>query len=236
MTRHELKESLQHDQFTDAVSSTLDYISSNREVVTRWTIVVVIVLAIAGGWFWYSRHERSSRQQDLQAAFQVLDAPVGPTSATSQFGKTFPTQEAKTQASMKALSQVVAKDGGSRAGLIARYYLGTLKASQNDTKGAESDLKAAADSKTEIAPLAKIALARLYANENKTPQAQELLHSIVNNPTDLVSKAQAQILLAQLDEKANPQQANNILKSLQTPDQRPAVSRAVNDLLNPASK
>lgn len=234
MTRHELKESLQHDQFTDAVSRSLDYITSNRQMVTRWTIVAVIAVAIAGGWFWYSRHQRSVRQQDLQAAFQVLDAQVGP--ATSQFGKTFPTQEAKTQASMKALSQVVAKDGGSREGFIAQYYLGTLKAGQNDNKGAESDLKAAADSKTEIASLAKIALARLYANENKTPEAQELLRSIVNNPTDLVSKAQAQVLLAQLDEKVNPQQAKNILKSLQTPNQSPAVSRAVNDLLNQASK
>lgn len=234
MTRHELKESLQHDQFTDAVSSALEYIRSNRETVTRWAIVAIIVLAIAGGWFWYSRHQQSVRQHDLQAAFQVLDAQVGP--ATSQFGKTFPTQEAKTQASMKVLSQVVAKDGGSREGFIAQYYLGTLKAAKNDTKGAESDLKAAADSKTEIAPLAKIALARLYADENKVPEAQELLRSIVNHPTDLVSKAQAQILLAQLDEKTNPQQAKNILKSLQTPDQRPAVSRAVNDLLSQASK
>lgn len=234
MTRHELKEQLQHDQFTDAVSRALDYISSNRESFTRWVIAAAVVSAVAGGVFWYSRHERSVRQQDLQAAFTVLDAQVGP--ATSQFGKTFPTQQAKAQASMKALSQVVAKDGGSREGFIAQYYLGTLKASQNDNQGAESDLKAAAGSKTEVASLAKIALARLYASENKIPEAQELLLSLVNKPTDLVSKAQAQILLAQIDEKANPQQAKNILKSLQTPDQRPAVSRAVNDLSNQVSK
>jgi predicted negative regulator of RcsB-dependent stress response len=234
LTRHELKEQLQHDQFTDAVSRSLDYITSNRERVIRWSIVAVIVLAIAGGAFWYSLHRRSVRQHDLQAAFTVLDAPVG--AATNQFGKSFPTQEAKTQASMKALSEVVAKDGGSREGFIAQYYLGTLKAAQNDNKGAESDLKAAADSKTEIAPLAKIALAQVYATENKTAEAQDLLRSIVNNPTDLVSKAQAQVLLAHLDEKVNPQQAKNILKSLQTPNQRPAVSRAVNDLLSQASK
>lgn len=234
LTRHELKESLQHDQFTDAVSSAFEYISSNRQTFTIWVIIAVVALAIAGGAFWYSRHERSDRQQDLQAAFQVIDAPVGP--ATSEGGKSFPTQEAKTQASIKALSTVVAKDGGSRAGYIAQYYLGTLKAAQNDTKGAEVDLKAVAGSKSETAALAKIALARLYAGENKIPEAQELLRSIVNKPTDLVSKAQAQILLAQLDETSNPQQAKNILKSLQTPDQRPAVSRAVNDLSSQASK
>jgi hypothetical protein len=51
-----------------------------------------------------------------------------------------------------------------------------------------------------------------------------------------VSKALAEVLLAQMDEKSNPQQAKNILKSLQTPDQRPAVSRAVNELSTQASK
>ncbi len=227
MTRHELKEQLQHDQFTDAVSRTLDYVTLNRQKVTRWAIVAAVALAIAGGAFWYSSHRRSVREQDLQAAFSVLDAQVGP---ASQFGKSFPTQDAKTQASIKALSQVVAKDGGSREGLIAQYYRGTLRASQNDNKGAESDLKTVADSKSESAVLAKIALAQLYAGEKRTAEAQQLLRSIVNKPTDLVSKAQAQILLAHLDESVNPQQAKNILQSLRGPDARPAVSRAVSEL------
>jgi predicted negative regulator of RcsB-dependent stress response len=234
LTRHELKEQLQHDQFTDAVSRSLDYISSNREKVTRWAIAAAVILAIGGGAFWYSSHRKSVRQQDLQAAFEVLEAQVGP--QTNQFGKSFPTQEAKTQASIKALSQVVAKNRGTREGFIAQYYLGTLKAAQNDNKGAESDLRAVAASDNDSAVLAKIALAQLYAGENRPKEAQELLRSVVNKPADLVSKAQAQILLAQLDEHTNPQDAKNILKSLQTPDQRPAVTRAVNELSAQSSK
>ncbi len=233
MTRHELKEQLQHDQFTDAVSRTLDYVALHRRRVTILAIAVAVVLAIAGGAFWYSAHSRSVRQQDLQAAFTVLDAQVGP---SSQFAKTFPTQEAKTEASIKALSHVAAKDSGTREGWIARYYLGTLKASKGDTKGAETDLKAVADSKSESAVLAKIALAQLYAGEKRVPEAQELLRSVVNKPTDLVSKAQAQILLASLDESVNPQQAKDILQSLRGPDARPAVSRAVSELSTQAPK
>lgn len=234
MTRHELKEQLQHDQFTDAVSRSLDYVTSHREKITRWAIVAAVILAIAGGAFWYSSYQRSVRQQDLQAAFEVLEAQVGP--STNPAVKNFPTQEAKTQASIKALSAVVAKDGGTREGFIAQYYLGTLKAAQNDNKGAESDLRAVGNSSSDSAALAKIALAQLYAGENRTAEAQELLHSLVNRPVDLVSKAQAQILLAQLDQRANPQQAKNLLKSLQTPDQRPAVTRAVNELSAQSSK
>ncbi len=172
MTRHELKEQLQHDHFTDAVSDVVSYALSNRERLIRWVIAAVIVLALVGGAFWYASYRRSARQQDLQAAFDVLETPVGP---SSQFAKSYSTQDAKLQASIKALSDVVAKDGGSREGLIAQYYLGTLKVQKHDTKGAESDLRAVANSSSECAPLAKLALAQLLASENRMPEAQALL-------------------------------------------------------------
>jgi predicted negative regulator of RcsB-dependent stress response len=227
LTRHELKEQLQHDQFTDAASRTFEYIAENRQTVTRWAIVALAIAAIVGGWLWYASYRRSVRQQDLQAAFAVLDAQVGP---GNQFVKSFPTQEAKTQASMKALQSVVAKDSGSKEGYIAQYYLGTLKAQNGDARGAEADLKPIAESGSDSAALAKIALAQVYAGEGKTKEAQELLKSLVNKPTDLVSKAQAEILLARMDETSNPQQAKSILQSLKAPNQDPVVSRAVSEL------
>ena len=127
---------------------------------------------------------------------------------------------------MKALSDVVAKDGGTRQGLLAQYYLGTLKAQSGDAHGAESDLHTAATSSNECAPLAKIALAQLYAGENKNAQAQGLLREMIDKPSDLVSKAQAQILLAHLEETTNPQEAKKLLQALKDPKQDPAVARA----------
>ena len=227
MTRHELKEQLQHDQFTDAASKTFEYISENRRQFTRWVIVGVVIAAIIGGSIWYASYRQTARQQDLQAAFEVLDAQIGP---SNQFIKTFPTQEAKTQASMKVLRDVVAKDGGSKEGLIAQYYLGTLKAQSGDPKGAEADLKAVADSSSKTSSLAKIALAQLYAGEGRSSEAQGLLKSLVNKPTDLVSKGQAEILLARLDQTANPPQAKRILQSLKTANQDPVVSRAASEV------
>lgn len=131
---------------------------------------------------------------------------------------------------MKALGNVVSKDGGTRQGLFAQYYLGTLKAQNQDPKGAEADLRQVADSSSECAPLAKIALAQLYAGENRVSEAQSLLRELVNKPTDLVSKAQAQILLARLEEGSNPQEAKKILQSLKSPNQDPAVARAVDQI------
>ena len=227
MTRHELKEQLQHDHFTDAVSEAVAYALSNRKILIRWIVVAVLVLGLAGGALWFAAYNRSIRQQALAAALQVIDTPVG---ASSQAPNSYPTQEAKQQAEIKVLSDMVAKYGGTREGLIAQYYLGTVKVERKNPKGAESDLRRVADAKSEFAPLAKIALAQLYAGENRVAEARALLQSIANKPSDLVSKAQADILLAQLYLTTNPQEAKKILQSLKTPTQRPAVSRAVDQL------
>ena len=234
MTRHELKEQIQHDQFTDSVQSAVDYISANREKVTRWAIAALVVLAIVGGAFWFASYRRSLRQHDLQGAFAVLDAPVGEAAAAGL--KSYPTQDAKTKASMKAFSDVVAKDGSSREGLIARYYLGTLKAQSGDSKGAETDLTAVAASHSECAPLAKIALAQLYQSENRITEAQNLLQQLVTKPADLVSKGQAQVLLAQLMGSTNPEEARKMLQSLKGSGHDPAVTRAVDQLSAELSK
>lgn len=227
MTRHELKESLQHDQFTDTVSNVVNYALADRQRLIRWAIIAGAVFLIAGAAIWFSSYRSSVRQQDLGTAFAVLNAPVG-TAETA--GKSFPTQEAKTKASMKALSDVIAKDGGTREGLIAQYYLGTLKAQNQDQKGAESDLNVVANSSSECAPLAKIALAQLYTTQNKAAQAQKLLREVVDKPTDLVSKAQAQVLLVQLLQSSNPQEAKKMAQSLKTPNQSPAVARALEQI------
>lgn len=227
MTRHELKEQLQHDQFTDAVSRVVDYTTEHKEQATRIGVIVCIALIVAGGLWWYLSYQRSLRQQDLQAVFTVLDAQVGP---PNEFVKTFSTEQAKTQASLKALSDLVAKYPGTREGLIAQYYLGTLKAQQGDTKGAEADLSKVADSSNDCKSLAKIALAQLYMGHGRTAEAQKLLQSMIEKPSDLVSKAQAQILLAHLDETVNPKASKALLQSLKSPTESPAVARAANEL------
>jgi hypothetical protein len=233
LTRHELKEQLQHDRFTDTVSEVVGYAASHRQQLVRWVTIGILVLGIAVAAFFYLKHRSSMREQDLNGAFAIADRQVGPAAPGAN---TFPTEDAKNQALMKAFSDVVAKDGGTSEGLVAQYYLGTLKAKKGDVKGAESDLSRVADSSVNVAPLAKIALAQLYAGDNKMPQAQSLLQSLINKPTDLVSKAQAQILLARLEEKTNPQQAKKLLQSVATENKDPIVDRVAQQLSTEISK
>ncbi|MFL6352972.1 MAG: tetratricopeptide repeat protein [Bryobacteraceae bacterium] len=227
MTRHELKEQLQHDHFKDAVSEAVTYAFANPKILVRWIVLAVIILVLVGGTLWFTAYKKSIRQEALAAALHVIETPVG---TASQAPNSYPTQDAKQQAEIKVLSDMVAKYGGTREGLIAQYYLGTVKVERKDPKGAESDLRRVADSKSEFAPLAKVALAQLYAGENRIAEAKTLLRSIADKPSDLVSKAQADILLAQLDLTTNPQEAKRILQSLKGPNQPPSVTRAVDQV------
>ena len=222
MTRHELKEQLQHDRFTDTVSEVVSYAGSHRQELIRWVIVCVAVLVIAGGAFWYAKYRQSLREQDLNRAFAVADRPVAPAAPGVS---NFPTQDAKDQAAMKAFSDVVAKDSGSDEALIAQYYLGTLKAKKGDTKGAEAALTPVANSSVSVAPLAKVALAQMYSGEKKITQARTLLQSLIDKPSALVSKPQAQILLAQLEQSTNPKQAQKLLQSATAESKDPVVDR-----------
>jgi hypothetical protein len=226
LTRHELKEQIQHDPFAESVAKVVDYTSSHRSVVVRWVVIAAVVALIAGGVVWYRAYARTQRQQDLEKVFEVLSAPVGPGAPAGV--KSYPTEDAKRDASLKALTGTINQDGDSDEGLIVRYYRGTLNA-QRDTKAAETDLKAVADSSVEVSSLAKIALAQLYAGENRMSDAQALLRSLIDKPNSLVSKEQAQIQLAQLERTVNPQEAKKILKQVKK-DQNPVVARAVDEL------
>ncbi len=224
MTRHDLKDQIEHDQFTDAVTGVVTYTQSHRQQVIRWSLIAAAIIVVVGGIWGFLKYQSNQRENDLAQAMAVTSAQVGP---PNDFGKTYPTEAAKDAAAEKAFSGVIAKDGNSEEGMIALYYLATQKA-KTDQAGSEAQFKRVADSGTKVSPLAKIALAQLYMGENKTAAAQDLLRSIINDPTALVSKAQAQILLAQTEATVNPQDAKGVLKMISATDEkRPAVSRAI---------
>jgi tetratricopeptide repeat protein len=228
LTRHELKDQLQHDHFTDAVSNVISYAESHRATLIRAGIAILAVAILAAGTWWYQAEQSEKRQQELSAAMSILDAQVG---GTSDFAKTYPTEDAKKDAFAAALSSIIGKYQGTKEGLVAQYYRGTARAQKGDVQGAESDLRTVADSSSGVAPLAKIALVNLYLGDKKGVEAQTLLQGLVKDPTPLVSKAQAEILQAQVDQSANPQAAKDALKSIDpAAGQRPAVKRAVEQL------
>lgn len=228
MTRHELKEQLQHDAFKDNVDVAVGYVATHRQQAVRYVVIALIVAVIAGVSYGVYRYQKAQRQQALQAAMAVVEAPVA--AQPDGFGKSFTTQQAKDDASMKALSDVAAKYSGSDQGEAARYYLAGLQAGNRKYAEAESNFKAVAASGSQFAALAKVGLAELYTGQGKIDQAKTLLQDLAAHPTPMVSKEQATILLAGALKANDPKRSKQLADSLKTPTQRPAVSRAVDQL------
>ena len=212
----------------------MGYASTHKQALVRWLVGSALVLILASGVWWYRSKQADTRREELGAAMSILDAQVG---GTSDSAKTYPTEDAKKDAWMKAISGVANKYGGTQEGLIAQYYRGAARAQKGDMASAESDLRTVANSGGSVMPLAKIALAQLYLGEKKTAEAQALLRELVKEPTPLVSKAQALILQAQVNESVDPQAAKDALKSIDAADrQRTAVQRATEQLNSQLAK
>ena len=229
MTRHELKE-LEHDQFAVKVGSAVEYTKTHRQQVLRWALIALAAIAAIGGGFWFASSRRSERQADLRAAYEVAEASVG--DKASPFIKSFPNQEAKDQAMLKAMAEVASKHSGSEEGYIAEYYVATLKASRGDSAGAVPNFKDVADSSAAVSAYAKLALAQIYMDQGKTQDAEALLRSLMEKPNGLVSKEQAQVVLAQLLAKKDPTASKKLLDSMDYQKmlkERPAIARAIDE-------
>jgi predicted negative regulator of RcsB-dependent stress response len=225
LTRHELKEQLQHDAFKDNVDVAIDFVAVHRRQVVRWVVVAVVIALAVGLAYGIFQYQKNKKQEALQAALDISGAPVMP--KPDGLGTTFTSDQAKNAAAAKELGHVAVEYGGSEQGVIAQYYLAGLQASDSKYAEAERNFKAAAATNTQTSALAKVGLAELYAAEGRTGEAQTILEKLMVNPNGLVSKQQATILLASVVKDKDPARAKRLLDSLKGLNERPAVSRGV---------
>jgi TolA-binding protein len=224
---------LKHDKFVEQVGHSLEFAADHRSQVMKYGGIALALLVLAAGWYFYSNHQKSARQQALRDAMRVQEAQIG--AAGSEFVMSFPTQEEKEKAVQKAFNDVSNKYSGSDEGLMARYFLGIAAADKGNTTESEKHFKAVADSAdAPYASQAKLSLAQIYEATGRAAEAEKLLRSLVDNPTVLVSKEQATIALGRLLAKSKPADARKLLEPLRT--ERGAVSRAALTALGEVSR
>lgn len=225
LTRKELKS----DKFAIEVQHSVEYVSEHRRQMTRYGIAAAVVLAVAGGWYWYSHYQHGVREQKLGEALRIQNSAVQP-SSPNPWILTFPTQEAKDKALNAALTELATKYHGSEEGTVAQYLLGTWAANSGKLAESEQRLRDAAENGSgPYTSLAKVALARVLASEGKLSQGEALLRSLIEKPTAFVSKDEATIDLAELIKSSNPEEARKLLGPLRV--SRSAISKvAITDM------
>ncbi|MCS7314683.1 MAG: tetratricopeptide repeat protein [Bryobacterales bacterium] len=218
ITRKELKT----DKFVTEVSETVEFFAAHRREILRYGAIALAVLVILAAGNWYRRHRHAQRQEALNQALAIYNAPVGQTG--NPFLPGYPSEEEKNKAALKAFTELATRHPRSPEGLIATYYLGTMAADRGDLAEAERRLKQVAEARqAHYASLAKIALSDIYRGQGRLAEAEKLLRSLVEKPTDFVSREHATILLAQLIKDNRPEEARKLLEPLRT--ERSVVSR-----------
>lgn len=221
ITRHELKT----DKFAQEVSHTVAFLSEHRPQVVRYGSIAAVLLIVATGGYFYLRHQKAVRQQELRAALEIYDASVGAAPQDNPYLKVYPSEAEKDQAVQKALGDLAARYAGKDEGAIARYYLAIVASDQGRMLEAEKGFQEVAETGDKnYASLARFALAQLYQTQGKTAQAEQILRALIDKPTTMVSKEQATITLARVLAPTRPAEARKLLEPLRT--ERSAVSRA----------
>jgi predicted negative regulator of RcsB-dependent stress response len=215
---------LKSDKFAQEVGLTVTFFEEHQKDVVRYGGIGVAVLLLAGGFFIYRSHEHAARQEALTQAIRIQETAVANAAVGGQ--NTFPTQDVKDQAAIRAFADVESKYGGSDEAQIAEYYLGCIHSDQGKLADAEKNfLNVATHANKNYGSLAKIALAQIYFSDGRYDQGEKILRDLMANPTVFVSKDQAAITLAKNLTGRNNAEARKLLAPIKD-GKSPAASIA----------
>lgn len=211
LTRHDLKT----DKFVEEVGQTVQFVDQHRTELIRYGGIVLAVLVLAGGgWFFY-QSRKAERATALAHAVETYNAPILPTPREGVVS--FPTQAEKDKVLNKELTDLATKYSGSDEAGAANYMLGLNAADESKLDEAERYLKRAVEEGgDQYGSLAKLSLAELYAGSGKQADAEKLLRDLVDHPTMFVAKDQATLTLARVIAKTKPDEAKKLLEPLRT--------------------
>ena len=204
-TRHQLKQDAFSRVTIEAAEKTAHWTVEHRTTLIISTIVVVAVLAVGlGGWFYLSSQDEKA-SLELSEAVRTLNTPLRAADAPAQPDfLTFTSAKERTEAAKKQFQSIVDKYPHTRTSDMAHYFLGVTAAESSDNATAERNFKDVASvGNRELAAVAKSALASLYGQTNRTKEAVALYQELIAKPTASVSKVAAQLQLAELYQNSN---------------------------------
>jgi tetratricopeptide (TPR) repeat protein len=219
LTRRDLKT----DRFAQEVGHTVEYVGQHRAQIVRYSVIALVLAVVIAGIYFYRQRQHTQRQQELANAIRVQEAPIGGGSPGTPLS--FPTQQAKDEAALKAFGDLASTHPGTEEADIATYFRGAILADQGKLQEAEKLFQQVAENANrDNASLARLSLSQLYFATNRAQEGERILRDLMEKPTNYVSKEQAAFSLARGLARTNPVEARKLLDPLRT--SRSAVSQA----------
>jgi predicted negative regulator of RcsB-dependent stress response len=118
--RHQLKQ----NEFAETTLRTIDVLKTNQRQITLSAIAVLLVAGGIGGFLLYRSSQANEAGAKLGTAMAIAQATISPASTlpgAKQPPGTYPSENARSEASIKALQEVIAAYPGTPAALTAKY-------------------------------------------------------------------------------------------------------------------
>ena len=208
ITRKELKT----DNLALELGHAVNFFEEYQKEIVRYGGIAAVIAVLIAGYVVYNRHQHVERQIGLTQAIAIQEAPVG---ASANGNLSFPSQDAKDAASIKAFTDLKNKYAGTEESEIAQYYLASIEADKGNMATAEKGYQEVAQKgNAQYASLAKLSLAQIYFDDNRTQQGEAMLRDLMAHPTIFVSKDEATLALARYVMHKNPDEARKLLDPL----------------------
>jgi tetratricopeptide (TPR) repeat protein len=216
-TRHQLK----HDEFKDTLVQFEEYFKQHYKDILNISIIVVVVVALAGGLKYYTDRQEAAANADLGEALATFRAYVGqPTPGQNLPGEsTYANAQEKYKKALQQFNAILDKykmPPRPKAVEIALYQAGVCEALLDNQKGAIATLtEASMGHDSEIASMAKFALAGELVKAGNAPQAIKFYQELADKPTLTVPKASALLAMADAFRDSQPAKARQIYEQVQ---------------------
>ena len=197
-TRHQLKQDRFSRATFGAAEATVHWTVEHKTKLTVGGVVLVVVLAVAfGGWYYLNQQDQQASVQ-LNQAVRTLDTPLRVAGAPPEpDNPSFASARERATEARKQFQAILDKYPHTRTSEFAGYFLGLTASQFGDNAAAERELKGvAASHNDDLAALAKLALAAIYRNTNRTKDAIDIYNHLIAKPARSVGKVTAQMELA----------------------------------------
>jgi TolA-binding protein len=148
--------------------------------------VAVLLLVIVGGYVYWRRQQADSAGALLGAAMAIAQAPIAPASSlpgTAPATSSFPTEEARREATISAYNEVIAAYPGTDAALAARYHLASELLGAGRLDEAEQNFRQlVGEAGSSIyGPLGRLGLAQTQSAAGRSDEAIATLTEVAAN-------------------------------------------------------
>jgi TolA-binding protein len=184
--RHRLKE----NEFARTVTHARDVLEQRRRDITRLAVVVVLALAMVGGYAYWRQWRNTNANRLLASALTAYEAPVVPLAPPTpgspmpvpQAG-TFATEQAKLDAALPKLMEAADRYPGTDAGRAARFHAASALATLGRFAEAEQRFKEVADKggSSIYSRTARLGLAETQVAQGKFDDAIAIYESLASD-------------------------------------------------------